>query len=90
MTDAAKQESGIIHIKVKSQDAEELNFKIKRNTPLKKLMEKYIEKMGIKDMTTVNFLYEGEKIHANSTPERLGMNDGDEIEVTKIQVGGCN
>ena len=88
MTDITKQEEGIIHIKVKSQDAEELNFKIKKNTPLKKLMEKYLEKMGIKDVSTVNFLYEGEKVHATSTPERLNMSDGDEIEVTKIQVGG--
>ena len=88
MTDIPKTEEGILHIRVKSQDSEELNFKIKKNTPLKKLMEKYLERLGIKDTSSVNFLFEGEKIHANSTPDRLGMNDGDEIEVTKIQVGG--
>ena len=33
----------IIHLRVKAQDREELHFKIKVNTPLKKLMDKYAD-----------------------------------------------
>jgi len=41
----------IIHLKVRSQDDDEVFFKIKRTTQLKKLMDKYCERQGV----TFNF-----------------------------------
>ena len=85
---SSEDKDQIILIKVKSQDNEEIHFKIKRNTPLKKLMERYCERNGLMNINSVNFLYEGEKVFASSTPESLGMNDGDELAVTVSQKGG--
>lgn len=87
---SSEERDAIILIKVKSQDNEEIHFKIKRNTPLKKLMERYCERNGLMNIASVSFLYEGEKVLASSTPESLGMNDGDELAVAVNQKGGSN
>ena len=83
-----QREEEIIHLKVKAQDQEEIHFKIKTGTPLKKLMEKYVERIGLNDLSAVNFVYDGERIYTHSTPQRLRMRDGDEIMVTITQTGG--
>ena len=80
---------GLISLKVKSQDSQEqVVFKIKRNTPLQKLMEKYCERLGIANISLATFLFEGERIFARNTPEQLSMRDNDVIEVQVNQVGG--
>ena len=85
---SSEDKDQIILIKVKSQDNEEIHFKIKRNTPLKKLMERYCERNGLMNINAVSFLYEGEKVFASSTPDNLGMNNGDELAVAVTQKGG--
>lgn len=74
-------------LKVKSQDGIETYFKIKRNTQLRKLMESFCTRQGI-NPSTVRFLFDGERIHDESTPEALGMEDGDEIDAMVEQTGG--
>lgn len=48
--------------------------------PLKKLMEKYCERINI-TMSAANFVFEGEKINAYNTPNDLNMQNNDEINV---------
>ena len=80
---------GLINIKVKSQDSQEqIVFKIKKSTPLQKLMEKYCERLGIANINLVTFLFEGERIFARNTPQQLSMQDNDTIEVSVNQAGG--
>lgn len=45
MTD--KDGEDTIHLKVKSQENDEVFFKIKRSTQLGKLMQKYCERQGV-------------------------------------------
>jgi small ubiquitin-related modifier len=78
----------IIHLKVKSNDHEEIFFKIKKVTPLKKLMEKYCERMGLSNLNNVRFLFDGERIVPSNTPSQLNMQNGDEIDVYVEQHGG--
>ena len=78
----------IIHLKVKSNDHEEIFFKIKKVTPLKKLMEKYCERMGLSNLNNVRFLFDGERIVPSNTPAQLNMQNGDEIDVYVEQHGG--
>ena len=78
----------IIHLKVKSSDHEEIFFKIKKVTPLKKLMEKYCERMGLQNLNNVRFLFDGERIVPSNTPAQLNMQNGDEIDVYVEQHGG--
>ncbi|OLL23402.1 Ubiquitin-like protein pmt3/smt3 [Neolecta irregularis DAH-3] len=73
------------HINIK--DSQEVFFKIRRETPLKKLMDAYHERTG-RTTGTVRFLVDGERVKPDDTPNSLDMEDGDQIEVMIEQVGG--
>ncbi|KAJ1834865.1 SUMO protein smt3 [Coemansia sp. RSA 2711] len=80
-------ETGHINIRVASSDSSEIMFKIKRSTKLAKLMQAYCSRTG-KSSGTVRFLVDGERITGESTPETLGLEDGDTIDAMTEQVGG--
>ncbi|XP_073058900.1 small ubiquitin-related modifier 1-like [Primulina eburnea] len=77
-----------INLKVKDQDGNEIYFKIKRNTQLKKLMNIYCEKK-LEDPNFFTFLFDGHRIHGEHTPDELKMEDGDEIDFMKNPMGGA-
>ena len=70
-----------------SQDGSEVYFKIKRTTPLKKLMDAYIERLGI-SATSIRFLYDGERLRGEQSPKTLEMEDNDVIDCVLAQTGG--
>ncbi|KAF8829740.1 hypothetical protein HHX47_DHR2000080 [Lentinula edodes] len=72
---------------VVSSSGEEVFFKIKRVTPLRKLLVAYATKVG-KEPHTIRFLYDGARINDSDTPESLEMEDNDTIDVMVEQVGG--
>ncbi|KAI0710692.1 ubiquitin-related domain-containing protein [Earliella scabrosa] len=74
-------------MQVVTQTNEEVFFKIKRNTKLSKLQGAYANKVG-KDVSSIRFLYDGERISDDDTPASLGMEDNDTIDVMVEQVGG--
>ncbi|TDL24354.1 ubiquitin-like protein [Rickenella mellea] len=76
-----------INIKVVSASNEEVFFKIKRSTKLSKLQAAYASKVG-KEVGTIRFLYDGERINDDDTPASLDMEDNDTIDVMVEQVGG--
>ncbi|KAL5490616.1 SMT3 [Sanghuangporus weigelae] len=69
-----------INIKVLSAQGEEVFFKIKRSTKLSKLQTAYAHKIG-KEVNTIRFLYDGERINEDDTPNSLEMEDNDTIDV---------
>ena len=69
-----------INIKVKAQDGTEIYFKIKRTTQLKKLMDAYCQRQGLAN-NQCRFIFDGERIKDDDTPESLEMENGDEIDV---------
>ncbi|CAI5757427.1 unnamed protein product [Candida verbasci] len=76
------------HINLKVSDGSaEIFFKIKRNTPLRRLMEAFCKRQG-KDMNALRFLSEGQRILAEQTPNDLDLEDGDTIEAHRAQTGG--
>ena len=86
----AKEKSGNneqINLKVVTQDSTEVFFKIKKNTPLKKLMEAFCNKQGL-NMSSVRFLNDGVRITPDKTAADLGLQDGDVIDAMMNQVGG--
>ncbi|RKP02181.1 hypothetical protein CXG81DRAFT_25195 [Caulochytrium protostelioides] len=89
MADDAPEEKKVEHLtlKVIGSDMSEVSFKIKKTTPLAKLMDAYIKKTG-QDQNSVRFLFEGERIQGGQTPDDLSMEDGDQIQVTIMQLGG--
>jgi len=76
-----------INIKVVTSSGEEVFFKIKRNTKLSKLRGAYANKVG-KDINSIRFLYEGNRINDDDTPGSLDMEENDTIDVMVEQVGG--
>ncbi|KAG9081455.1 hypothetical protein FRC07_014506 [Ceratobasidium sp. 392] len=82
-----KGDNDPISIKVVASTGEEVYFKIKRNTKLKKLQGAYAAKVG-KDIGTIRFLYDGNRISEDDTPASLDMENDDTIDVMVEQVGG--
>ncbi|CAI6357966.1 unnamed protein product [Macrosiphum euphorbiae] len=76
-----------INLKVLGQDNAVVQFKIKKNTPLKKLMNAYCERTGIA-FETVRFRFDGQAIAVTDTPTTLEMEEGDTLEVYQQQTGG--
>ncbi|KAI8984649.1 ubiquitin-related domain-containing protein [Mycotypha africana] len=77
-----------INLKVVGSDQNEVFFKIKRSTALRKLMDAYCERQG-KQPGSVRFLYDGTRVLPQDTPNDLDMDDGDCIDVMVEQIGGC-
>ena len=77
------------HLNIKVTDNNnEVYFKIKRTTQLKKLMDAFCERQG-KAPTSVRFLFDGQRVNPTDNPETLDMQDGDTLEVHQEQIGGC-
>ncbi|KAJ9157308.1 hypothetical protein NKR23_g134 [Pleurostoma richardsiae] len=76
------------HLNIKVTDNNnEVFFKIKRSTKLEKLMNAFCDRQG-KSLSSVRFLFEGQRVQPFDTPDTLEMQDGDTLEVHQEQVGG--
>ncbi|XP_010536686.1 PREDICTED: small ubiquitin-related modifier 1-like [Tarenaya hassleriana] len=76
-----------INLKVKGQDGNEVFFRIKRSTQLKKLMNAYCDRQSV-DINSIAFLFDGRRLRGEQTPDELEMEDGDEIDAMLHQTGG--
>uniref|UniRef100_H3D308 Small ubiquitin-related modifier n=1 Tax=Tetraodon nigroviridis TaxID=99883 RepID=H3D308_TETNG len=87
--EAVKTESNEhINLKVAGQDGSVVQFKIKRQTPLIKLMKAYCERQGL-SMRQIRFRFDGQPISETDTPAgQLEMEDEDTIDVFQQQTGG--
>ncbi|XP_075076067.1 small ubiquitin-related modifier 2-like [Nicotiana tabacum] len=83
----AGDQAGHINLKVKGQDGNEVFFRIKRSTQLKKLMNAYCDRQSV-DFNSIAFLFDGRRLRAEQSPEELEMEDGDEIDAMLHQTGG--
>lgn len=72
-----------IKIKVVAEDKNVIYFKIKKTTPLKKLMRAYCAHMREK-IEVMRFKFDGEPIDKMKNPSQLEMEDGDTIDVFKV------
>merc|ERR1712194_693807 len=77
-----------IQLKVKDQQGSEVQFKIKKSTPLRKLMDAYCSRLGLQ-ASQVRFMVDGERIAPDDTAEKLGLEDEDLIDVAMEQTGGA-
>ncbi|XP_014445106.1 small ubiquitin-related modifier 2-like [Tupaia chinensis] len=76
-----------INLKVVGQDGSVVQFKIKRHTPLSKLMKVYLERQGL-SMRQIRFRFDGQPINETDTPAQLEMEDEDTIDEFQQQTGG--
>mmetsp|Transcript_31201 Transcript_31201/g.79545 ORF Transcript_31201/g.79545 Transcript_31201/m.79545 type:complete len:93 (+) Transcript_31201:163-441(+) len=83
-----KQEAKIISLIVKDQHGTEVMFKVKPHTKLGKVFSAYCQKKSLQN-DAVRFLFEGNRVLDDQTPEQLDMEDGDHLDCVQNQVGGC-
>ena len=76
--DAAECETHI-QLKVKDQQGIEVMFKIKKTTPLRKLMSAYCSRLGLQ-LSQVRFMVDGERIDPDDTAEKLSLEDWDVVQ----------
>ncbi|KAL9657414.1 hypothetical protein ABK040_014401 [Willaertia magna] len=76
-----------INIRVVNGEGVEVFFKIKKSTPLKKLMEAYCKRQGLMS-SAVRFTFDGNRLSGNETAEQLDMEDKDVIDAMVEQTGG--
>ncbi|KAM9819624.1 small ubiquitin like modifier 2a [Syngnathus typhle] len=87
--EGVKTENEHINLKVAGQDGSVVQFKIKRQTSLVKLMRAYCERQGL-SMNQIRFRFDGQPINETDTPSQLEMEDEDTIDVFQQQTGGCS
>uniref|UniRef100_A0A8C4SUQ6 Ubiquitin-like domain-containing protein n=1 Tax=Erpetoichthys calabaricus TaxID=27687 RepID=A0A8C4SUQ6_ERPCA len=61
-----------INLKVAGQDGSVVQFKIKRHTPLSKLMKAYCERQGL-SMRQIRFRFDGQPINETDTPAQSSL-----------------
>jgi len=76
-----------INLKVVGPANQEVHFRVKKTSALRKLMSAYCERQG-QDVSALEFLFDGDRIRPEQTPEELEMEDGDSIDAMVKQVGG--
>ena len=75
-------DDSVISIKVKDQHGGEVVFKVKKTTKFQKIMDAFCQKKAW-DAGAVRFVFDGERILSDQTPDDIGMEDGD-VRVTYI------
>ena len=85
-TRLATRRAWLIHLRVVTQDGDELTFESKRRAPLGKLMRAFSARQGI-SMNAVRFLFDGQRLGTQQTPDELEMEEGDVIDVMVEQMG---
>jgi hypothetical protein len=72
-----------LNLKVKSQDGNEVYFKVKKTTQFSKVMSAYCKKVGA-DLESVRFLFDGQRLRPDQTPQDVRQND------TRHTTGGAS
>lgn len=78
-----------VKVKVVNQDGGETVFKIKTTSPLEKLMSAYASRAGV-NLSTLRFLFDGQRLRDGDTVASLGMQEDDVIDVVFSQTGGLS
>eukprot|EP00798_Chlamydomonas_sp_ICE-L_P027020 gene27020-2247_t len=93
MADEQKPKQEVISIIVRDQQgntafASEVTFKVKPTTKFSKIIDAYCAKKAI-DSSTIRFMFDGNRIQKDSTPQELEMEDSDIVDALVEQIGGA-
>ncbi|KZT30198.1 ubiquitin-like protein [Neolentinus lepideus HHB14362 ss-1] len=64
-------------------------FRVRPNTPARKFLDTALNMWHL-DRGSVRFVYNGKRVREEDTPEQLGMENGDEVDVLIEQFGGSS
>jgi hypothetical protein len=87
---APKPEESSEHLNIKVTDSNnEVFFKIKRTTALKKLMDAFCERQG-KSVSSVRFLFDGQRVNPTDNPEGVSHDFTMVIKMSSYAVFFCD
>ena len=72
-----------ITITICSQTMDDLHFKVRKSYPMKKIFDKYCQRMEITEQDTLQFLFDGDVIDYTQTVGQTGLADKDTIEAVQ-------
>lgn len=79
-----------LHVKIADQDGSQWTFRVKANTQMSKVFNEYSKrKHSMASNSKLRFCFNGRSVLPTDTPEVLGMEDNDQLEVFSAQVGGA-
>ncbi|KAL7384759.1 hypothetical protein ABVT39_008140 [Epinephelus coioides] len=82
--EGVKTENDHINLKVAGQDGSVVQFKIKRHTPLSKLMKAYCDRQGL-SLRQIRFRFDGQPINETDTPAQPATSDVTPSPVKSVQ-----
>jgi small ubiquitin-related modifier len=83
----ADTDNAAITLKVVDVGGDEMFFKVKKTTKMKKIMDAYADKKGV-SFQSLRFMKDGLRIKEDDTPKMLEMEDDDQIDVRIETIGG--
>jgi len=76
-----------VRLRCVNEIGEEVNFKVKPNTKVGKIMKAYCLRFGVQ-LNEIRFLFDGNRLNGQQTVAKAGLVDEDTIDVYAEQRGG--
>ena len=71
----------LLNIRIRHWSGEVTFFGVKKTTRLNKVFDAYAQRRGVNVMT-LRFLFDGQRVLSDATPQDLDMEDGDQLDCT--------
>ncbi|KAK7242431.1 small ubiquitin-related modifier protein [Aureococcus anophagefferens] len=76
-----------LNIRIRDQTGEETFFKVKKTTKLDKVFNA-AQRARAPTRTPLRFLFDGQRVRGDQTPQDIDMDDGDQLDCMLEQQGG--
>lgn len=83
----SEKESKTVKISLVDNEGNTIQLQVKRDVPLNKIVNFYAKRYN-KDANQLRLSWKGRQVQKTDTPESLGFDDEEEMEVVTPQVGG--
>mmetsp|Transcript_3022 Transcript_3022/g.7739 ORF Transcript_3022/g.7739 Transcript_3022/m.7739 type:complete len:99 (+) Transcript_3022:92-388(+) len=84
-----QQQRRYVTLKVKDQHGSEVQFRLGRCTPMRKLRDAYCTRAGLRS-DELRLMVDGERISPDDIAEKLGLEDDDLLDAATEQHGGSS
>ena len=85
----SSEHEGVIKIKVKGQEGDEIHYRLFMTTPFGKVKKNYAERVGVA-VGSIRLIFDGFPVSDTDNPRNLSLEDDDLIEAFVEQTGGSS
>ena len=85
---AEQKKSEKITLSFRTAASKEVTLKVKRTVPFERIFKAVVQKLGSRSVEQHSFLFDGEIIYPENTPDSLDMEDEDQVDIMATQIGG--